>query len=63
MANLQLTQQAINAYKTLCSLLDEKKWAYEKDDEKLYVFCTITSEDLPIKIGIRFPHSCETPNS
>ena len=54
MGKMQLTQQAINAYNTLCALLDEKKWGYEKDDENLYVFCTVTGEDLPIKIGIRF---------
>jgi hypothetical protein len=54
MAEIELTSQAINAYKTLCACLDEQKWKYEKDDENLFVFCTVTGEDLPIKIGVRF---------
>ena len=54
MANLELTQQSISAYKTLCDLLDEKGWKYDKDDENLFVFCTVTGEDLPMKIGVRF---------
>lgn len=44
---------AKNTFATLCSMLDNNKWKYDKDEEKLCIDCGAQGEDLPIPINIR----------
>lgn len=44
---------AIGNYKELCAMLDEHKWKYEKDDDKLKITCTARGDDLPIHVVIK----------
>ncbi len=46
------TKQAKIAFQTLCAMLDEKDWHYDKDEEKLYIDCGAQGEDLPMQIRI-----------
>lgn len=45
-------QQAKKAYKTLCDMLTDKGWKFEKDDEKMEIECGVSGEDLPMDISI-----------
>lgn len=45
-------QFAKNTYNTLCKTLDNMKWKYQRDDEKLVVNTTAVGEDLTIKLRI-----------
>ncbi len=47
-------KQAKQAFKTLCSMLDEKKWHYEKDEDNLTISCGAKGKDLLIPIHIEF---------
>ena len=40
-------------YNTLCSSLDNRKWTYNKDDEKLIVRTSAVGDDLTIKLYIK----------
>lgn len=40
-------------YKTLCTSLDDRKWTYNKDDEKLIVRTSAVGDDLAIKLYIK----------
>lgn len=40
------TADAKAAYATLCAMLDEKKWRYKKDEEKLNISCSYVGDDL-----------------
>ena len=44
---------AKNTFATLCSMLDNNEWKYEKDEENLCIDCGAQGEDLPIPIKIR----------
>ena len=54
MANNLSVKLAQNNYKVLCAMLDEKKWKYEKEEEKLSINCTARGDDLPMDIIIKF---------
>ncbi len=49
-----LKQDAVQAYKTLCAMLDSINWKYTKDDQELYIQATAKGDDLaiPLKISI-----------
>lgn len=40
-------------YNTLCASLDNRKWTYNKDDEKLIVRTSAVGDDLTIKLYIK----------
>lgn len=40
-------------YNTLCTSLDNRKWKYNKDDEKLIVRTSAVGDDLTIKLYIK----------
>lgn len=40
-------------YVTLCSMLDDNNWHYEKDEAKLKIKCSAQGDDLPMDIIIR----------
>ena len=40
-------------YNTLCSSLDNRKWNYNRDDEKLIVRTSAVGDDLTIKLYIK----------
>ena len=44
---------AKTVYKSLCDMLDERKWHYERHDEDLTITCGVQGEDLPIELIIR----------
>lgn len=41
---------ARETFETLCRTLDKKEWRYQKEDEKLTLFCGAKGDDLPIDI-------------
>ena len=45
-------KQAQTVYATLCEMLDEHDWHYEKDEERLSISCGAQGDDLPIEIRI-----------
>lgn len=46
-------QQAQKMYQTLCNVLDERQWPYEKTPDKLMVDFSGKGEDLPLSFRIR----------
>ena len=44
---------AKNTFATLCRMLDNNEWKYEKDEEKLCIDCGAQGKDLPMPINIR----------
>jgi hypothetical protein len=45
-------KQAVNAYKNLCKMLDNRGWKYEKHNDEHSITCSATGDDLPIDITI-----------
>jgi len=43
-------KQAQNVFKSLCEMLDERDWHYEKYEEDLTIKCGAQGEDLPMEI-------------
>ena len=43
---------AASAYRQVCAALDERNWKYDKDDEKMQVFFSVSGDDLPMKMAI-----------
>lgn len=43
-------KQAKTVYKSLCDMLDERKWRYQKHDEDLTITCGAQGEDLPLEL-------------
>lgn len=41
------------AFKVVCDTLDAEEFNYEKDEEKLVVFCGAKGEDIPMELVIR----------
>lgn len=52
MADEKQLKQAQAAFQTLCEMLEESNWHYEKDAEKLLITCGAQGEDLPMKIRL-----------
>ena len=50
MANAQKLKNAQSVFSTVCEMLDDKGWRYQKDAEKLKINCSATGEDLPIDV-------------
>ncbi len=47
-----VNKQATIAYNSLCAMLDDRQWVYQKDEEKLSISCTARGDDLPIDLTI-----------
>lgn len=45
-------KQAKVVYATLCEMLDEHDWHYQKDEERLTISCGAQGDDLPMEIRI-----------
>lgn len=52
MSEIKNLEQAKATFETLCKTLDNQKWPYERDEEKLFVECGAQGEDLPMKISV-----------
>lgn len=48
MADEKEMKQAKAAFETLCEMLDDNNWHYNRDDEKLTVTCGASGEDIPL---------------
>ena len=47
------TAMANTVYTTVCKALDERKWNYEKDEEKKVVHFGVNGDDIPMKLVIK----------
>lgn len=45
-------KHAKDAYNQLLAMLDENKWRYAKDEDRLAIQCSATGDDLPIDVRI-----------
>lgn len=45
-------KRAQKTFKTLCEMLDDNKWHYDRNDEKLQIDCKARGDDLAIDIRI-----------
>ncbi len=45
-------KQAKTAFDTLCQMMDEKNWKYDKDEEKLTIETVAQGDDLPISLRV-----------
>lgn len=52
MADKKNLQQAAKVYSTLCAMLDDQGWHYDKHPENYSIHCTAHGDDLPIEINI-----------
>ncbi len=52
MAEQKSLEQAKVVFGTLCNVLDNLEWHYQKDEEKLTIECEVQGEDLPIDITV-----------
>ena len=52
MAEERDLKQARVVYKSLCEMLDDRQWHYEKDEEGLSIKCSAQGDDLPMEIII-----------
>lgn len=50
--SLPRTQDARRTYTTLCTTLDNMKWTYQKDDDRMVINTSAVGEDLTIKLRI-----------
>ena len=50
MADAQKLKNAQSVFSTVCEMLDDRKWRYQKDAEKLKISCSATGDDLPIDV-------------
>lgn len=53
-------ERALRTYQTLCQMLDSEGWHYDKDDERLSIYCTAQGEDLPIDIRMTVNEQVQT---
>ncbi len=52
MSELQDLREARAVYSTLCAMLDDKKWHYDRHDDDLTVTCKVNGEDFPMDLRI-----------
>ena len=45
-------ERGVQTYNLLCQALEENEWKYDKDDEKLAIDISFSSDDLPIKFRV-----------
>lgn len=52
MSEEKVIKQSQVVYSTLCEMLDEHGWHYQKDEENMSIDCGVQGEDLPMPIRI-----------
>lgn len=52
MAEVKDMKQAKTVFSSLCAMLDERRWRYEKDEAELAIRCGAQGDDLPMDIRI-----------
>lgn len=52
MADENALKQARTTFRTLCEMMQERDWHFEKDEEHFRITCGAQGEDLPIKLRI-----------
>lgn len=50
MADEKERKRAEATYKSLCEMLDENEWRYDKDEENLSILCSARGDDLSMPI-------------
>ena len=50
MADAREMKQAKVAFSTLCEMLDDRKWHYRRDDDKLTITCGVNGDDIAINV-------------
>jgi hypothetical protein len=53
MSNDKDLKQAQTVYNSLCEMLTELDWHYEKHDEDLAITCTAQGDDLPMELFVQ----------
>lgn len=53
MAEEREMKQAKVAFSTLCEMLDDRKWHYRRDDEKLTISCGVNGDDIAINVVMK----------
>ena len=53
MADAKNLKQARAVYSTLCEMLDDRSWHYNKDEEKLTISCGVRGDNMPISIRMK----------
>ena len=53
MADLINPQKAREAFATVCAVLENRNWQYQKSEEKMLIACSARGEDLPMNLNIR----------
>lgn len=46
-------ERAVSTFQTLCNMLDNNDWSYQKHEEDLVIVCGAQGEDLPMEIILR----------
>lgn len=52
MADQNVVKQAQAVYRSLCTMLDEDDWHYEKDEENLTISCNARGDDLSMALKV-----------
>ena len=52
MSEEKLQKKAREVFGTICRMLDEKDWRYQKDEDALKISCGVQGDDLPMPIRI-----------
>lgn len=52
MSDEKTLKQARAAFKTLCDMLDDNDWNYEKDEDELVIRCSARGDDLSMDLKI-----------
>lgn len=60
MAEEREDKNALIAYSSLCKMLDEEGWTYDKHDDELTIDLTVTGEDLPMESTIEIDRERQT---
>lgn len=51
--NEEERNEGLKVFRTVCKMLDDNQWKYDKDEEKLVIRCTARGDDLPISLLLR----------
>lgn len=54
MADQQYLELTKKTYATLCATLEEHKWNFRRDDEKMEIEYGVNGDDMPMRFFIRF---------
>lgn len=50
MADAKNLKQARAVYDTMCEMLDDRNWNYDRDEDALSISCGVRGDDMPISI-------------